>query len=142
MAVRISATLEGEAQLSAYLGIVGTNVRDFRAPLQKISSEMLKTFDLNYSERGALFGGWPARSKSQPWPLLQKTGRMRGAFTRRVSSDTLTLGNDAPYFKYHQSNRLRTRLPRRVMLMVDEARRSFIIKSFQQHLIDALRGGK
>lgn len=49
MAIRIEATLEGEKQVSAYLGVVATGVKDFRAPLQKISSEMLKTFDLNYS---------------------------------------------------------------------------------------------
>lgn len=67
---------------------------------------------------------------------------MRGAFTHQVSSDTLTLGNDAPYFGYHQSNKKRTRLPRRVMMMVDASRRSFIVKAFQAHIVGAVRGGK
>lgn len=142
MAFRIEATIEGEKQVSAYLGIVAADVKDFRAPLEKISAEMLKTFDLNYRDSGELFGGWAPRRKEQPWPLLEKTGRMRDSFTQQVRSDTLTLGNDAPYFGYHQSNRPRTRLPRRVMMMVDSARRSFIIKTFQAHLIQAVRGGK
>ncbi len=142
MAIELRFVIEGEVQLAAYLGTAANNVKDFRPALQKVSSELLKSFDLNYSSRGSLFGGWAPRTKSYPWPLLEKSGAMRSAFSGAVSRDSVTLSNGVPYFKYHQSNQARTRLPRRTMMKIDAARRTFVIKAFQQHIIDVVRGQK
>jgi hypothetical protein len=142
VAFRITADIEGERQLDAYLGTVATGIKDFREPLNAIGSELLKTFDLNFQRRGALAGGWARRKDDNPWPLLEKTGAMRSAFRSRTNSDSVTLDNTAPYFRYHQSNQPRTRLPRRVMMFIDEQRRQFIIKRFQRHIVESVRGGR
>jgi phage gpG-like protein len=139
--------IEGEPQLVGYLGIVAAGVKNFDRPLQSIGSELLKTFDLNFSQRGGLFGGWAARkpqyragNRVDMWPLLEKSGDLRHGFHSAVSSKAVSVSNEAPYFAYHQSNQPRTHLPRRVMMKLDEARRSFIIKAFQLHIVETLRG--
>ena len=132
--IYLDATLEGEQQLSRRLGIVADGVEDFSPALENIADELLHSVDENFSQRGGLFGGWPARKDDNPWPLLEKTGEMRGSFMSAVKSDYLELGNADPKFKFHQSNQPRTRLPRRVMLKIDQQRKVYITKAFQQYL--------
>lgn len=134
--------IEGEVQLSAYLGTAANNVKDFGPALQKSKHELLKSFDLNFSGRGNLFGGWAPRQKNYPWPLLERTGAMRSAFQGVVTASSLTLSNSAPYFGYHQSRESRSRLPRRIMMKIDAARRNFIVKTFQEHIHNVVRGRK
>lgn len=147
MPVELRFELEGEPQLVGYLGIVAKGIKSFEKPLQSIGSELLKTFDLNFHQRGGLFGGWAARkpqykagNRVDTWPLLEKTGDLRQGFHSSATATSVTVNNEAPYFAYHQSNQPRTRLPRRVMMKVDAARRTFIIKAFQLHIVETLRG--
>ncbi|MET3349039.1 UNVERIFIED_ORG: phage gpG-like protein [Arthrobacter sp. UYEF1] len=139
--------IEGEPQLVGYLGVVAEGIKDFGKPLQSIGSELIKTFDLNFAQRGGVFGGWAPRkpqyragNRVDTWPLLEKTGDMRHSFRSDASTTSVSVGNAAPYFAYHQSNQPRARLPRRVMMKVDAARRTFIVKAFQLHIVEALRG--
>ena len=43
--------------------------------------------------------------------------------------------NSDPKFKFHQSNKPRARLPRRVMLKIDMDRKTYINKAFQEYLV-------
>jgi hypothetical protein len=145
--VQIVYEIEGERQLSRELGIASDHITDWSAPLTKIGSELLKTFDLNFSQRGALFGGWKPRkpqvvrgSRVDTWPLLEKTGHLRRSFNREQGRDWVAIQNTASYFKYHQSNKPRKVLPRRVMMMIDDARKMFIQRTFQEHIIYSTRG--
>lgn len=139
MPILISAELEGEQQLSRRLGIVADGVEDFSPALENIEKELVHSIDQNFSQRGSLFGGWPARKDANPWPLLENTGELRGGFMSAVKSDYLEIGNFVPYFKYHQSNQPRAHLPRRVMLMIDQDRKVFINKAFQQYLVKLIQ---
>lgn len=131
----LEASINGDKTISAELSTVGLAVKDWRTPLASSGSELMKSFQLNFEESGALFGGWLPRKKSYPWPLLRKTGHLQHSFYSDVTSTQLTLGNRASYFKYHQ--RGTSRLPKRVMLMIDAARQNFIIKAFQAHIVAA-----
>lgn len=138
--LEIRAEIEGEKQVSAYLGTVAGGIKQWRSPLQKIAGEMHKAYQMNFDSRGALYGGWAPRKQTKPWPLLEKTGRLRkGYYDQLQGSDTLVIGNRTAYFGYHQSNQPRSRLPRRIMLKIDEARRNFIFKAFQEHIVNVLR---
>lgn len=136
----LSITLEGEQQLHRRLMIVTTGITDFSSPLKKIGSELQKTFQDNFAQDGGLFGGWQERTKDYPWPILQKTGRMRQSFVEDVNKQNIAITNTAPYFMYHQSNKPRKRLPRRVMMKIDEQRKTFIIKAFQEYIVGLTRG--
>jgi phage gpG-like protein len=137
--VKISIDIEGETQLSRRLLIVADGITNFETPLKNIGNELLKTFDMNFAEEGRLFGGWKERKQDYPWPILQKSGRMRQSFRSSVGQTQVSLKNTAPYFKYHQSNRPRRRLPRRVMMKVDQDRKTFIIKTLQSYIVGLIR---
>lgn len=139
MAIQIDAELEGEHQLSRRLLVVADGVKDWQAPLRDIEGELLKSFQDNFDARGGLFGGWPARKKDYPWPILEKTGAMRDNFQSQIGNDFVRLYNPTDYFVYHQSNAPRSKLPRRVMMKLDQQRKMFIVKAFQNHIVDLLK---
>lgn len=142
MAFRLQMSLEGETQLDRVLGISVEGVRDFRDPLEKSKTIILDRVEQNFNQRGAMFGGWKPRTKDYPWPLLEKTGKMRRGFKGVVSSNELTVSNPTDYFKYHQSNKDRRKIPRRIMLKIDEPSAILITKAFQAYLVGLLRGNK
>lgn len=144
--VELQFSIEGSEPISRRLGITAEGVKNFRKPFTEIGDSLLKTFDMNFSSRGALYGGWAPRKpqfkggvRVDTWPLMEKTGRMRRSFTKTVRSDSLELANGARYFKYHQSNGPRDRLPRRVMMKLRRQDADMIVKTFQSYLIEEAR---
>lgn len=135
MPLLLQFEIEGEKQFSRRLSLMADGVEDFTEPLEKVEGEVMKSFDRNFAARGGLFGGWPPPAKNYGHPLLEKTGEMRGAFVSVVSSDSVEFGNPTSYFKYHQSKEPRSKIPRRVMMKLDQQRRTFIVKAFQAYLI-------
>lgn len=143
MAFRLQMGLEGETQIDRVLGITVQGVTDFRAPLEQSKIIILDRVEQNFDLRGKMFGGWAPRKVNKPWPLLEQTGKMRRSFRGEVTSGTqLTVGNTDNKFKYHQSNKPRTKIPRRVMLMVDAPSAILITKAFQAYLVGLMRGNR
>src|SRR5215213_6715697 len=102
--------IEGVPEVSRRLLVSAEGVKDFRQPLRQIGDELQKTFQMNFSQRGALFGGWAPRKprykngqRVDTWPLLEKTGAMRKSFKDHLDPTKIVLTNTAPYFHYHQS---------------------------------------
>jgi hypothetical protein len=80
--------------------------------------------------------------KSNPGPLLERTGDLRHSFEDIMFDDYAVIFNTAEYFKYHQSRAPRAKLPRRVMMKIDQARKQFIQKSFQKYNDDLIKRSK
>jgi phage gpG-like protein len=137
--ITLEASVEGEKQLSRKLMIMSSGVENWEEPLTSIATELRQSFEENFEARGALFGGWEPRKKEYPWPLLEKSGTMRDSFEQELHKDYVVLSNSAPYFKYHQSNKPRNRLPRRVMMKIDAARKTYIVKAFQEYIVKLTR---
>lgn len=142
MAIYVEAGIEGEVQLARRLQTIDAGLSDFREPLDESVGELKRSFDMNFDARGALFGGWPPRAKEQPWPLLERTGDLRHSFDDIIYTDYAIVFNTAEYFKYHQSRAPRAKLPRRVMMKIDQARKQFIQKSFQKYNDDIIKRSK
>lgn len=140
MAFRLQMGLEGETQIDRVLGITVEGVSDFREPLEESKGIILDRVQQNFDKRGALFGGWPARKKNVPWPLLEQTGKMRRSFDGVATETQLKVENKDDKFKYHQSNKPRRKIPRRVMLTIDAPTATLITKAFQLYLVNLLRG--
>lgn len=100
---------------------------DYEEPLRESGEWLLKDVDTNFRKQGALFGrGWKpladstrrqrARQGYPPArPILERTGRLRrGNKIKKVTKDTLTIGNDVDYFKYHQTGT--RKMPQRKVL--------------------------
>lgn len=136
----LSGNLEGEQQLDRILGTMDGKFNDFREPLEQSKEQLLKTTSSNFSLGGHLMGGWRPRKRIYSHPILDKTGAMKNNFQSRVTNTQMEIWNPTRYFKYHQSNKPRTRLPRRVMLKIIEADKVRISKFFQEYVIKATRG--
>lgn len=137
--ITLSVDIEGEKQLSRKLLTASSGIGDFKRPLFRIGAEVRGSIDTNFSGRGSLFGRWLPRKDNLPHPILEKTSRMRRNFKQNLGPDYVEIYNPTPYFKYHQSNKPRTKIPRRVMMKIDEQRRVFIQKEFQKHIMDTIR---
>lgn len=138
--ITLSADIEGTKELSRRFIKIPENIQDSGDSFAKIGREVMLSVDANYATRGSLFGEpWPSRKTPKPWPLLEKTGRMRRSFNQRLGRNYVEISNPTEYFKFHQSNKPRKKLPRRVMLKLDEIRRRFIVRQFQLHIRASLK---
>ena len=140
--ITINVTLEGEKQLSRRLQTIPSDISNWKVPLFRIAGEVRGSIDQNFSSRGALFKSrWVPRKDNLPHPLLEKTSTMRRNFKSTLGPDYVEIFNPTPYFKYHQSNKPRRKIPRRLMMKIDDERKRFIQREFQKHINDALRKG-
>ncbi len=147
--LELSFSLEGQEIVHRRLGISAEGVKSFREPLNQIGTNFMKTFDMNFRSRGALYGGWAPRKpqyrggvRVDTWPLLEKTGKMRRSFRSKASSNSLVLDNTAPYFVYHQSSARRgSRLPRRALMKLRQQDAEMIVRAFQAYLVALTRRG-
>lgn len=141
--IELSASLEGDKELSRRMMKIPDDIGNFKVPLFKIGREVRVSIDANYASRGALFGAkWKPRKDKKSHPLLEKTGKMRRAFDQDLGFDYVAIGNTSEYFKYHQSNAPRKKLPRRVMMKIDEIRKVFIVKTMQEHIRSSIKKAK
>lgn len=142
---QISWTIEGVTELSRNLRGMETNLKNFTKPLTKIAQSLVKSFGGEvFDTQGAVIGEkWKrlspytvaqkARQGFPPDPLV-RTGAMKRGFKAIVTSEQVVIGNTQDYFKYHQSNKPRSKIPRRRMMKLNEQMKQMIVKEFQDHI--------
>lgn len=147
MSFQLSWSIEGEKQFSRRLGGLVTDLKDFSKPLKRIADSLVKTFsnDVFETRGGSIQETWANLSpytlatkarKGYPLVPLIATGAMKRGFRSAVTSDQAVIGNITNYFKYHQSNKPRQHLPRRVMMKLGYQQREMIQKAFQKFIMD------
>ena len=131
--------IEGEEQLARRLRGIETSCNDFKPEFQK-SVDFLRDFfgGKVFDTRGAVIGE-PWKPTGNPWPILEKTGKMRRSFRSKADKMSGAVWNAVDYFKYHQSNKPRRKLPRRVMMKLDNQRKNQIVKFFHEGLVKRVR---
>lgn len=150
MAFQLEWKIEGEQQLSRKLRIDASNIKDFKKPFSESASRLKRIFerDVFDSQGGAIGERWArlspvtiAQKARHGFPLqpLIRTGAMRGSFKTAVTSDQAVIYNTAEYFKYHQSNKPRRHLPRRVMMKLGENQRELVVKIFHNFIREQLK---
>lgn len=123
----LDVRLEGEEQVKAMLTGLGLDLRDMKGAMTDVGENAKRFFSgqVFASRGGALGKSWPPlspryaveKAKRYPGrPPLVRTGLMQRSFTSSPSPMSVTIGNDAPHFPYHQSSAARKRLPRRMMI--------------------------
>lgn len=148
MGTQISWSIEGDKQLSRVLEGVENKLKDpkpaFKQSAEKLigvfQKEVFDTQGAVINERWARLSPYTVAQKArQGYPLdpLIRTGRMRRSFESLVESDRAVIYNTAEYFKYHQSNQPRQKLPRRVMMKLGNQQKEIVIKVFQEHILRA-----
>ncbi len=56
-----------------------------------------------------------------------------------IDADSLTFGSKLDYFKYHQSRKPRTKLPRRPVIALTELDKREVVKILQRHIVSLRR---
>lgn len=133
--------IEGDVALNRSLEGVSADFKNWQPEFRKTGDMLIKTFRMNFVHKGALLGEeWQAlNAKYLQWKqkngyspnILVKTGRMMKSFKQRASPYDVEIWNTADYFAFHQSNKPRSRLPRRVMMKLTFKLRQDIVRIFQ-----------
>ncbi|PIP38188.1 MAG: hypothetical protein COX19_14105 [Desulfobacterales bacterium CG23_combo_of_CG06-09_8_20_14_all_51_8] len=142
--------IEGEKSLSRNLTTLDWNLKNWRSEFTETGKYLQNFFAGQvFSTRGGVIGeSWKplspayAARKAMRYPgrgILEATGRMRGSFQYESSNMWTRVFNTVNYFKYHQSRMPRTRLPRRVMMKLDNQRKQSIVQIFHKGLDNFIR---
>lgn len=146
MAFQISFTIQGEKQLSRRLEIMTDGIKDFSDPFKKTAEYLVDAFKQSFDYQGSNIGvAWPPlkdstlkqKAKNYPGaPMLVRTGAMKGAFQQSYSTDYAKVWNSVmgDYFKYHQSNEPRSKIPRRQMMALNDNIKENIVKFFHEYI--------
>ena len=150
MSFQLNWTIEGEKQLSRNLRGVSETMGDWRPAFKKVAKELKDIFENDvFATRGrAIDESWKplspkylAAKRAQGYPSdpLIKTGKMQKSFKSLVKVDNATIWNAIAYAKYHQSNKPRTKLPRRAMMKLGNAQKALVVKIFHTHFVKKLK---
>jgi len=142
---RLEWSIEGEKQLSRRLRGLENDIKDFSPAFKKSASKLKSIFSRDvFSSRGQVIGEkWKrlspytvAQKARQGFPSdpLVRTGKMKNSFTTKYGPREATISNTAEYFKYHQSNKPRSRIPRRVMMKLGNNQKEMVVKEFQNYI--------
>jgi len=128
--IELNFTLEGQTELARRIRTLDNKVKDWKPEFEQ-SGIFLKNFFGGevFETRGAILGE-PWKPTGNPWPILEKTGRMRRGFQSKAESTRAEVFNAVSYFKYHQSRMPRKRLPRRIMMLLTNQLKNQIIQIF------------
>ena len=144
MPFQLKFTIEGETQLSRNLLLVATKIKDWTPAFQETALTLQSLFSGEvFDTQGAVIDeSWsPLKKayvlqKSKKYPgkgILEATGTMRKGFMVLWRPDMAMVWNKVEYFKYHQSNQPREKLPRRVMMKLAEDQRTQIVRIFNTY---------
>jgi phage gpG-like protein len=147
--LNLNFEIEGEKQVSRRLERVGDEVQNWYPAFRDIGEDLTGFFSGEvFDTQGAVFGEpWQPLSESTkrqkakkgyPMTPLIRTGTMRKSFKSTATPKWVQVYNTTDYFKYHQSNKPRSKLPRRVMMKLDEIRRQMVVKQLYEHYLRKL----
>jgi phage gpG-like protein len=143
--LELRCEIKGDEILSRRLRGLSTKIKDFRTPLQKSATLLLKDIRLNFETEGGMVGGWaplkPATIEGRlregygASPILHRSGRYKRSFKGEIGRNKLVIDAfGVEYHKYHQSPDPRTRLPRRRTLFLREQSKREIVRNFQEYI--------
>jgi len=137
-------SVEGIPELHRVLGLAHAKLNNFKIPLNKAAGFIMSDVQRNFDTEGALSGGWKPLSEGTikqrvrdgygTGPTLQRTGSLRKSFYSYVDEKKALVSSNSPYFVYHQSRMPRTKIPRRVMLILTENTKQNIVQAFNTFL--------
>lgn len=137
----LTVTVDGATQVIATLVGVEKQGANLKPAMDK-SAELVKTtIKQNFSSNGRLLDKpWEARKQVYSWPMLNKTGEMKGSFKHVSTSKDATISNTNFKFKYHQLG-TRRGLPARKMLGITFNDAQKIAQIITDHMMKGVNNG-
>lgn len=139
--IKLDGVIENKQRVSAYFDDVKVKVGDMSEPIKEANRYMRGEINKNYGkEGGVVTSKWAAlnpeyaKRKRKGSKILVDTGKMKKAFYSKFGKNQVEIGNRSSYFKYHQSNKPRTKLPRRAMIEIKNEQQAEIFRFFTKFL--------
>lgn len=149
--MQLEWSIEGEKQLSRRLRIASNAFQDMSKPFENSAKKLTKVYSNDvFKTEGSVIGEKWARlspatvarkaraGMKQPSKPLVGTGAMQKSFRYQHGKDFALIENVSDYFKYHQSNQARSRIPRRIMMKIAESQKTLVVRIFQKYLKEQL----
>jgi len=109
------------------------NARDLR-PLWREVHRILYDSTMRNFDEGGRNPKWKKRTRNYPWPILQKTRRLRRSISKRFDGRFPVLRTRVPYAEYHQFGAPKAKLPKRPFFVIRREDRIAIRKAAEKHL--------
>lgn len=145
MPTTITIEVVGDKRIQERLKRLGSGMYQLDNAFRQIGQYLATYFgNEGFASQGSVFGlSWnrlnPTYSiwKSKHFPgrgPLVRTGKMQDSFTFHSGSQGVAITNTAPYFKYHQSQSARSKLPRRSMMGVNDRNKAMVAKLIREEI--------
>ena len=142
--LQITVKISGTQEVIDKLRRLDDGLMNFSESMAQIGDELKSYFSgqVFASQGGVLGVRWPTLAagtilyKRKHYPAyattpLIRTGGMQESFTADSTGRSVTISNTAPYFKYHQSNAPRTKIPYRPMMGINDDVQTIVHKILQ-----------
>ena len=146
----INARIEGKQRVSGLFQKVDKRLSNLNEPLKNSNDYMRDEIDKNFAKEGRVFGNRWKRLNSKysavkrrrygKTKILEATGKMKDSFKSKFFRNKVVITNPTPYFKYHQSNKPRQKMPRRVMMEITRTQQTEIYRIFTKYLHKSVNG--
>ncbi len=148
--MQIQFAIEGTLELSRRLTGLASSVEDWSPAFEQSAEDLKQIFSgpVFDTEGAKIDTAWSPLSrayalrKERMYPgkkILEATGTMRNSFVSNFDATSARIWNTATYFKYHQSNKPRTKMPRRVMMKLTENLKQMVVENFNIQLRNAIQ---
>jgi len=142
--MQLTWSIEGETQLARKLEHIGKEIKDWKPAFREAADRLQTIFsnDVFRTEGGVIGQSWePLKPRylaqkvqsGYPPDILIRTGKMKESFFSNVTKDYAEIGNNAEYFKYHQSKQPRSKIPRRIMMKLGNPQKEIVTKIFHTY---------
>jgi phage virion morphogenesis protein len=108
------------------------NLGDLRPAYREVLNVMHRSVMRNFDEGGRR-PKWKKRKRDYPWPILQKTKRLRRSISKRFEGGAPVLRTRVPYAEFHQFGAPRANLPARPFLVIRREDRQQIRQILERH---------
>lgn len=156
--VALSVRVDGDQEVARILTGVRRDVQDWRPAWKTLEGDFRGVIEKQFESEGARSGqAWqplsPAYSVQKvstwgPQPILVASGDLKSSLTTKgpgnfqiVEKQSLGIGTDISYAKYHQSRAARTRLARRPFIAPTEDDKRGWVRILQRHIFRKVRRG-
>lgn len=151
--IRIRLEFEGEVLVDRLIAGIESRASDFRPVWPDVVRAFRTIAARAFATEGESAGGaWPELAErtqrdreregyNPTHPILQRTQRLMRSLTldggegfANTTATSLEIGSNVEYFKYHQSNKPRTKIPRRPVINLTADDRVEIMRPIRLYL--------
>lgn len=131
--MKLIVRIDGVKQVSKKLNSITAAVKSLEKPFEEIGKDWMKKYDDNFpAEGGVLKQPWKPRIRAYAWPILQKTGKLRAGFKKKVDKSYMEIANRVKWAQYHQFGT--ARLPVRRLINATSEMVDFAVKKINDYL--------